>query len=135
MLQIIHNVCSLTGMSTHTFRDISEIQEVECSASSLNADVKLTSLQLFKLPESESKDVLVSLNVLTNSCITFTEYSSCRIDLVNTHRSLVKVLVHDVNPGESRAYGCTANAVTSLGNPIWENWRLSVLRESEFIWY
>jgi hypothetical protein len=117
-------------MRSHNFRGISVIQEVVCSASTLNADVKLTSLQLFRLPESS---VVVSLNVLTNSCITFTEYSSCTIDLVNTHRSLVKILVHDLDPGESTAYGCTANAVTSLGNPIWENWKLTVVRERKCV--
>ena len=115
-------------MTSRDFRGIPSIQEVECWGGNLNSEVKLISLQLFKLPEST---VLASLNVITNSCLTFSEFSSCRIHSTNTHRSLLRMLVHDLEEGDSREYGCTANTVNQLGNSIYENWKLILRRNSK----
>ena len=115
-------------MTSRDFRGIPSIQEVECWGGNLNSEVKLISLQLFKLPEST---VLASLNVITNSCLTFSEFSSCRIHSSNTHRSLLRMLVHDLEEGDSREYGCTANTVNQLGNSIYENWKLILRRNSK----
>ena len=118
----------VSGMTSRDFRGISSIQEVECSGGSLNSDVKLISLQLFELPDST---VLASLNVYTNNCMTFSDYSSCTVHPADTHKSKLRILVHDLEEGESREYGCTANTVNPLGNVIFRNWKLLVRRHSK----
>ena len=63
--------------------------------------------------------------------MTYGEFSSCVIDDADTHRSKVRVLVHDLEEGEVRNYGCTANTVTPQGNVMFENWKLPLKRDSE----
>ena len=118
----------ISGMTSREFRGIASIQEVECSGASLNSDVKVISLQLFQLPDST---VLASLNVYTNNCMTFTDYSSCTIHPEDTHKSKLRILVHDLEEGESREYGCTANTVTPLGNVVFQNWKLLLRKNSK----
>ena len=124
------NVCRafFSGMMSRDFRGISSIQEVECSGEKMAVDLKLISLQLFKLPVST---VLASLNVNSENCMTFGDFSSCTIHPTDTHRSRVRVLVHDLEEGERREYGCTATAVTPLGNAVTQNWKLVVKRNSK----
>lgn len=117
-----------SGMTSRDFRGISGIQEVECFGETLDVDLKLISLQLFRLPEST---VLASLNVISNNCMTFGDYSSCRLHPADTHKSRVRVLVHDLEEGEGREYGCTATAVTPLGNAVTQNWKLFLRRSSK----
>lgn len=116
-------------MLARDFRGIPSIQEVECWGGNLGSDVKLISLQLFKLPESS---VLASLNAISNNCMTFGEFSSCRIHPADTHKSRLRILVHDLEEGENREYGCTANTVNPLGNAVFRNWKLTVKRSSEY---
>jgi len=118
----------ITGMTSRDFRGIPSIQEVDCWGGSLNSEVKLISLQIFRLPESA---VLASLNVYTNSCMTYGDFSSCVIDQQQVHRSRVRVLVHDLEEGEQREYGCTATTVTAQGNAVVSNWKIIVNRISE----
>lgn len=119
-------VQSISGMTFRAFRGFSSIHEVKCGGDSLNTDVKLLSLQLFRVnPESK---VLASLNVVANSCMTFSEYSSCKIDTQDTHSSRLRILVHDLKEGETREYGCTANTLASLGNSVYEDWEITVER-------
>jgi hypothetical protein len=113
----------ISGMTARVFRGLPSIQEVECWGGKLSSDVKLISLQLVQLPEST---VLASLNVISNYCMTFSEYSSCAIYEVETHKSTLRVLVHDLDEGESREYGCVVNTVNPLGNPVLKNWKLAV---------
>lgn len=117
-------------MTSRHFRGISSIQEVECWGGYLNADVKLISLQIFKLPETI---ILASLNVLTSSCMTFGDFSSCAVNGTNNHNSRVRVLVHDLEEGEIREYGCTANTVNPLGNSIYRNWKMLLVRNSKWV--
>ena len=116
-------------MTSRDFRGIASIQEVECWGGRLNAEVKLISLQLFKLPDST---VLASLNVITHNCMTYSEFSSCVIQPNDTHDSRVIILVHDLKAGESRDYGCTATTVTPQGNAVVTNWKLLLVRNSKF---
>ena len=115
------------GMTSRDFRGISSIQEVECWGGNINSDVKLMSLQMYKLPEST---VLASLNVYTNNCMTFGDYSSCVIHPSDIHRSRIRILVHDLEEGESREYGCSANTLNSLGNSVIRTWKLRIIRAS-----
>ena len=115
-------------MTSRDFRGIPSIQEVECWGGLLKSDVKLISLQLFRLPEST---VLASLNVIANNCMTYSEFSSCFVQPNDTHKSRVRILVHDLEEGHSREYGCTANAVNPQGNVIFLNWKLLIKRKSK----
>jgi len=117
-------------MTSRAFRGIPSIQEVECSGHNLNSDVKLISLQLFRLPETS---VLASLNVYTNNCMTFSEFSSCAIRPANIHQSHLRLLVHDLEEGEKREYGCTANTINPLGNSLYRNWKIVLIRNSKWI--
>ena len=116
-------------MLARDFRGIPSIQEVECWGGHLNSDVKLISLQLFKLPEST---VIASLNAISNNCMTFSEFSSCRMHPTDTHKSRLRILVHDLEEGERREYGCTANTVNPLGNVIFRNWKIVIKRISKY---
>ena len=118
----------LSGMTSRDFRGTEVIQEVECWGAPLKTDVKLVSLQLFKLPEST---VLASLNVLTKSCMTYGEYVSCAINPNDSHKSRLKLLVHDLREGERREYGCTANTINPQGNSVYKNWKILVTRKSK----
>ena len=115
-------------MTSRDFRGIPSIQEVECSGGSLNSDVKLISLQMFKLPETT---VLASLNVYTNNCMAFSEFSSCMIRPAEIHKSHLRILVHDLEEGEIREYGCTANTINPLGNSLYKNWKIVLKRNSK----
>ena len=115
-------------MTARYFRGIHSIQEVECWGVDLNTDVKLISLQLFELPQSS---VLASLNVITKNCMTYGEFSSCVIHPSDSHQSRLRVLVHDLEEGGSREYGCTANTVDPQGNAIFKNWKILLRRISK----
>ena len=101
---------------------------MECWGEYLNSDVKLISLQLFKLPESV---VLASVNLLTNNCMTYGEFASCKVNPSNAHDSRLRILVHDLEEGEIREYGCTANTVNPQGNSVYKNWKILLRRDSE----
>ena len=116
----------IAGMTSRDFRGIPSIQEVECWGGTLNTDIKLMSLQIFTLPEST---VLASLNVYTNNCMTFGDFASCAIHPTDSHKSKVRLLVHDLGDGESRRYGCTATILNALGNAKTTTWTLLVRRK------
>ena len=116
-------------MGSRDFQDIPSLQEVECWGGNLESDVKLMSLQMYTLPDTT---VLASLNVYTSNCMTFGDYASCIIHPTDTHKSKIRVLVHDLEAGESREYGCTANTLNSMGNPMVSTWRYLVTRDSKY---
>ena len=119
-------------MKTRDFHGTQIIQEVECVGANLRTDSKLISLQLFKLPDST---VLASLNVFARNCMTYGEYASCAINPDDSHKSRLRVLVHDLREGESREYGCTANTVTPQGNSVYKNWKILVTRNRKYVCY
>lgn len=117
------------GLTSRDFRGFPSLQEVECGGETLKPELKLMSLHIYTLPDST---VLASLNVYTNNCITFGEYSSCMIQPADTQKSKVRILVHDLEEGGRRQYGCTANALNSLGHPVVVTWELYVRRRRKF---
>jgi hypothetical protein len=101
---------------------------VECTGRSLKPEVKLLALQMFRLPENTP---IASLNVFSNTCVTLGDYSSCRINGTDTHGSQLRVLVFDLNEGESRRFKCVANALNAFGSPESFSWNIEVLRMSK----
>ncbi|KAL8615873.1 hypothetical protein ACOMHN_058940 [Nucella lapillus] len=120
---------SRNGMTSRLFKGFPSLQEITCSGHKLQAEVKLLSLQLFRLPENE---LLASLNGYSQSCVTLGGYSSCVVDSQNTHQSELRVLVTDLKEGESKEYKCTANTVDSYGFSKILTWITTVTRLSEY---
>lgn len=116
------------GMSSGNFKDLPEIQEVECWPGIKETDMKLLSVSLYRVPGNSA---LVLLNVLTNSCLTHGEYSSCIIDTSDSRNSKVRVLVSDLEEGESRTFGCDVKAFTSRGETTKSTTSLVVTRHSK----
>jgi len=94
----------------------------------MEADLKLLSLSLYRFSD---KSILALLNVYTNNCLTHGEYSSCAIDKSDPRNSNVRVLVADLEEGESRTYGCDVKAFTSRGETTKTTKSIVVTRLSE----
>ena len=112
------------------FKGFQSLQEVECTGRDLKADVDLLSLSMFRMSDSS---VLGTLHVIKNSCFTRSDFSSCHIDLENSRKSKLRLLVSDLSEGESREYACKANAINTLGESEISTWNILVSRASEYM--
>lgn len=117
-----------TGLFSRDFKGIPSIQEVECWGEGLKPEVKLLSLKLYTIEDSK---VQASLNVFANNCLTYTDYSSCFVNTIDTHKSRLRVLVYDLEEGESREYGCRALSLQNTGDESEQTWSILVTRKSE----
>ena len=117
-------------MTSRDFKGFSSLQEVECTGGSLKPEVKLIALQMYKLPENK---LLASMNVISKECVTWGDYSLCRVNTTDTHKSKVKLLVADLSDGESREYKCTANTYDSYGFSKVFTWTTMVKQLSEYL--
>ncbi|KAL8615872.1 hypothetical protein ACOMHN_058939 [Nucella lapillus] len=117
-------------MTVRDFKGIDSIKEIICQGKGLQTEVKLLSLKLYKISEN---DVQASLNIYANTCMTYADYSSCRVNSEDTHSSVVKVLVWDLKPGQSRRYGCKATVVRSEGDANEVMWSLVVTRRGQWV--
>jgi hypothetical protein len=115
-------------MTWRDFKVFHSIQEVECLGAGLKPEVKLLSLRLYR---SADNFELASVNVIAESCLTYTDYSSCKVNTTDTHSSLVRVLVYDLQEGESRKYSCTVTVLGSKGAADTILWSTVVTRRSE----
>ena len=118
------------GMTARDFKGIPSIQEVECWGHGLKPEVKLMSLKLFN---SFDNSVLASLNIYTNTCLTYSDFSSCVVNNIDTHKSRLKILVHDLEEGDSRRYGCKLTVLDSEGDASDLKWSIVVTRISEYL--
>lgn len=111
------------------YRGLDSIQEVECSGGNVEAEVKLLSLKLFRVSDNM---VLAHASLLNNQCLTYGEFASCTIDTSDFRKSVLRVLVTDLEEGESRTYGCNAASLRGIDDMQKFSWTLSVTRRSEF---
>ena len=86
------------------------------------------SLKLYTVHDGK---VQASLNVFANNCLTYADYSSCSVDTRDTHKSRLRLLVHDLEEGESREYGCRALALRNTGDESELTWSILVTRKRE----
>lgn len=122
---------AVSGMKSQFFRNITSLQEVECSGGELQSEVKLLFLKMIKLSDSS---VLAFVNPQSHECLTYEEFSSCVIDAVDSKKTRLKILVSDLEEGESRLYGCIATTVKSHDFTQQITWNLTVRgRESVMI--
>ena len=103
---------------------------MECWGNGLKPEVKLLSLRLYR---SSDKMVLGSVNVIANNCLTYTDYSSCAVNTADTHKSRLRVLVYDLEEGESRKYECTATVLRSEGKADEIVWSTFVTRKRKLL--
>lgn len=94
----------------------------------MKPEVDLLSLSMFRISDNA---VLGTLHVIKNSCFTHTDFSSCSIDLNDSRESRLRVLVADLQEGESRQYGCEANVINTKGRTNTSVWTIVVTRTSE----
>ena len=118
----------ISGMTSRDFKGIPSLQEVECSGGSLKPELKLLSLKMYTKADNL---VLASLNVITNTCLTYGDFSSCYVHTSDTHRSRLRVLVPDLGEGERREYACRVSAINSEGDTKVSTWSIVVTRRSE----
>ena len=119
----------ISGMTARIFKGFPSLQEVECTAGSLKAEVNVFSLKLFTVPDN---GLLAHANPVKDECVTFGEFSSCLIDTSNTRNSRLRVLVSDLEEGEDREYGCTVSTFGPLGEYDAATWSITVRRNSEY---
>lgn len=120
---------TFSGMIARDFKGFPSIQEVECWGHGLKPEVKLLSLRLYRASDNF---LLASVNVFADNCLTYTDYSSCVINTSDTHKSRVRVLVYDLEEGDSRRYGCKATVVGSEGEARNILWSTVVTRQSKY---
>ena len=122
---------SFPGMAVRNFKGFQSLQEVECWAGHLETEMKLLSLKMYTISDNS---VLAYLNTLTNECVTYGEYASCFIDTISTRQSRLRVLVADLEEGESRGYGCKASVFRSGEEARTSSWSIFVQRKGEYTW-
>lgn len=118
----------LSGMLARPFRGISSIQEIECGGGNLEAEMIIMSLTIFILPANA---ILAHVSPFKGDCVTFSEFSSCVIDTGDTRRSKLRVLVPDLDEGETRKYGCNCTTLGSFGKTDTFTWSVLVWRNSK----
>ena len=118
----------ISGLIVRDFKGLHSLQEVECTGRDLKPEVDLLSLSMFRISDNA---VLGTLHVIKNSCFTHTDFSSCSIDLAHSRQSKLRILVSDLEEGESRQYGCEANTINTKGRTNSSVWTIAVTRTSE----
>ena len=113
-------------MTVRDFLGFPSLQEVECSGGSLKAEVDLMSLKLFRITDNT---VLAITNPVKNTCKTFSEYTSCSLNMGDTRKSLVRTLVTDLEEGETTRLGCNVTAFHEDGHAQMYSWSISVYRK------
>ena len=116
-------------MTSRLFKGIPSLREVECTGRNLNPEVKLLALQIYRLP---SHELLATLNVISSNCVTLGEMASCDVNTADSHQSKLRVLVADLDEGESRQFKCTGNTLDSYGLTNAVTWNIIVTRYSKY---
>ncbi|KAL8577587.1 hypothetical protein ACOMHN_036778 [Nucella lapillus] len=112
------------GLTVTSFRDLTNIQEIECSGRSVDLDADLMSMTFFT---STPKRVLGVINHGRGECSTAEVFVLCEVDPKDSRRTRIKALVYDIPAGTSRDYFCN---VTSLKTGGWRktfSWNITVI--------
>ena len=92
----------------------------------------LNSITLYE--KTETRKILIHLQFLpTTECKTFTEYSSCDMNTVDSKLSSVKTLISNLKGGEKIEIGCNLTTIQGFGNTKKYFWSVSVLRRSKIL--
>jgi hypothetical protein len=117
-------------MTVRDFQGFSMLKEVECSGATLSQEVELlTSLTLFRPSDNT---VYAYVNTVKQECKTCYEYSSCTTADGDYKQSTVKVLLADLEEGETTIVSCNVSVLQGVGHgPKLITWTLPVYRESK----
>ena len=111
---------TIAGMTSRVFQDIPNLHEVECSGNAFGFNMKIISLKIVK---GKDTPPLASVNVLTNTCLSYSTYSSCILEDVIR----LKILINDMNVGEKMVFGCHGIAAYPNGDIILKYWNVTIL--------
>lgn len=120
----------IPGMTVRDFRGFHNIQEVECWGGHLEAEMNILSLKLYELT---NHTLLGYLNHQTRECFTFMEFSSCLMDPADTRRSRLRVLVSDLDEGDTRHFGCDVTSWKAFGSTNTVSLSVSVTVNGELL--
>ena len=84
---------------------------VECSGINITPEVDLISMKMFTWRENT---LLANLNILRATCQTHGVFSSCHLQVSETKRSSLRILVSDLRAGESTVIGCNVSTFSEI---------------------
>ena len=125
-----HLVIMFSGIAVRNFKGFPSLQEVECWGGHLPGEVKVLSLKLYK---NSDNSVLAYLSTFSKDCVTYSDYSSCTIDASNSRNSRLRVLLTDLEEGESGQYTCIASVIKFGEEARTSSWSIVVTRNSELM--
>ena len=114
-----------TGIEVRQFQGHPGITEVECSGKHLPPDTDITSMKLFR---SKDDKMLGTLFSLRSSCQTFSYFSLCHINSVQTRFSVVRSLVTEFNKDGETGIACNVSTLSNEGQARMIHWFISVRR-------
>nr|KAG5701997.1 hypothetical protein BaRGS_015732 [Batillaria attramentaria] len=114
-------------MSVRVFENIPNVLEVQCSGEILDSSSDLLMLTLYSTlySTSESRQILASVNLRTEKCVSSQLFASCHLNTRDPKKTKLKVLVADLAEGELRSYGCTAGVPFLAKHAGKRQWKVS----------
>ncbi|KAL8563676.1 hypothetical protein ACOMHN_035410 [Nucella lapillus] len=97
------------------------ITEVECSGEVLDTDTDLLTMVLYHVPD---KQKVATANLKSGECSTSDQFSSCLINIHDSHRTKLRTLVLDLVEGELRHFGCNLTTFKSDGSTDIVSWTI-----------
>ncbi|KAK7490330.1 hypothetical protein BaRGS_00018491 [Batillaria attramentaria] len=116
------------GLTSRPFRGHESVQEVDCSGEGHDPDASIFFMVLYRSPGN----IVASLNVATEECLTNDAFSSCIIDRKNSRKSRLRTLVVDLDEGQQKWFACNVTGVVSVARTKVMSWKLLVKRISKF---
>ncbi|XP_025102308.1 uncharacterized protein LOC112568945 isoform X2 [Pomacea canaliculata] len=114
------------GLSSGLFLTFDNIHRVVCSGASLEADVDVMAMVLYRVADDR---VLAYVNQAKQECTTSELFVSCDVDTTDSKRSRLSVLISDLAEGETRTLGCNISTIAAGGRFRTLSWRI-VLRQA-----
>lgn len=118
---------SFAGFRSNSFRGISTLHELQCSAETLASDLALMGITVFI---ERNNKIIAYINVRDNECSTSDVYSACVVDKSDFRKSKLITLVADISTGETRSYGCNLTSFRN-GQGHTVTWFISVHQASK----
>ncbi|XP_025101747.1 uncharacterized protein LOC112568587 [Pomacea canaliculata] len=96
------------GLRAQAFRGLATVQEIVCSAVTLDPGEDLSTMALYTVLD---RHVLATVIPWKHECTTSSSFAACVIVKGDSHKTTLHTLVLDLHEEESRLYGCNVTAV------------------------